>query len=313
MILFPRVPRMKWLILLGACAGLVWGKEPARPKIVGVPHLAVYAKDIDRSRAFYRDFLGFEEPFGGNGKLGGLTYFKINDRQYLKLVPETRSDSDRLSHISLETENVEAMRNYLVSRGIAVPDKPKKDATGNLVLNVKDPEGHTVEFVQYLPDSLMAGTKGKQVSDGRVSKRLMHVGIIVTALDPAMKFYTDVLGFREFWRGSSTGTQLSWINLKIPDGEDYIELMLYKEAPAATARGSAHHQCLEVPDVQAALTSLEAKPYRQSYTRPLEVRVGKNRRRQLNLFDPDGTRTELMEPVTVDGKPAPSSDAPPPH
>jgi lactoylglutathione lyase len=53
--------------------------------------------------------------------------------------------------------------------------------------------------------------------------------------------------------------------------------MLYKEAPAATARGSAHHQCLEVPDVQATLTALEAKPYRKEYTADLEVRTGRNR------------------------------------
>ena len=32
-----------------------------------------------------------------------------------------------------------------------------------------------------------------------------------------------------------------------------------------------------------------------------------------NLFDADGTRTEVMEPITVDGVPAKSSDAPPPH
>jgi lactoylglutathione lyase len=33
---------------------------------------------------------------------------------------------------------------------------------------------------------------------------------------------------------------------------------------------------------------------------------------EVNLFDPDGTRVELMEPNTIDGKPAPSSTAPPP-
>jgi len=41
--------------------------------------------------------------------------------------------------------------------------------------------------------------------------------------------------------------------------------------------------------------------------------VGTNRKRQLNLFDPDGTRVELMEPGTVDGQPVPSSTAPPPR
>jgi lactoylglutathione lyase len=57
---------------------------------------------------------------------------------------------------------------------------------------------------------------------------------------------------------------------------------------------------------------LNERPYRKTYERPLEIRTGINRRRQLNLFDPDGTRTELMEPVTVDGNPAPPSQAPAP-
>jgi catechol 2,3-dioxygenase-like lactoylglutathione lyase family enzyme len=297
-------------IALGISFALAWAKEPVRPKITGVPHLAVYAKDMEASRKFYREFLGYEEPFQIPG--GKMVYFKINDRQYLKLLPETEPNSDRLSHISLETTDVEGMRAYLASRGVSVPAKVEKNEAGNLSIRFKDPEGHTVEFLQFQPGSLTSKAKGKSAPAGRVSQRMMHVGIIVTKLDPEMKFYTDVLGFKEFWRGSSNGTQLSWINMKIPDGEDYIELMLYKESPAPTARGSAHHQCLEVPDIQAALAAVEAKPYRKEYTRPLEVRTGRNRKRQLNLFDPDGTRTELMEPVTVDGVPAPSSTAPPP-
>jgi catechol 2,3-dioxygenase-like lactoylglutathione lyase family enzyme len=200
----------------------------------------------------------------------------------------------------------------LASRGVSVPAKAEKNEVGNLSFRFKDPEGHTVEFLQFQSGSLTSKTKGKSTPAGRVSQRMMHVGIIVTKLDPQMKFYTEVLGFKEFWRGSSNGTQLSWINMKVPDGEDYIELMLYKDPPAPTARGSAHHQCLEVPDIQAALATVEAKPYRKSYARPLEIRTGRNRKRQLNLFDPDGTRTELMEPGTVDGVPAPSSTAPPP-
>jgi lactoylglutathione lyase len=142
---------------------------------------------------------------------------------------------------------------------------------------------------------------------------MMHVGIIVTELEPEMKFYTEVLGFRETWRGSSKGTVLSWINVKVPDGDDYIEFMLYKDAPAPTARGSAHHLALETPDAAASVAELDGKPYRKQYTRALEVRTGINRKRQVNIFDPDGTRTELMEPATVDGKPAPSSNAPPPN
>jgi lactoylglutathione lyase len=83
--------------------------------------------------------------------------------------------------------------------------------------------------------------------------------------------------------------------------------------PAPDKRGSQHHICLVVPNIAESLAALEKNPYKAQYTRPMEIRTGTNRKRQLNLFDPDGTRIELMEPVTVDSKPAPSSNAPPPH
>lgn len=101
--------------------------------------------------------------------------------------------------------------------------------------------------------------------------------------------------------------------MKVPDGKDYVEFMLYDQLPAPTARGTQHHICLEVDDIEKALAELEKRPARKAYTRPLEIRTGINRKRQLNLFDPDGTRIELMESRTVDGKPTPSSTAAPLH
>jgi dienelactone hydrolase len=61
--------------------------------------------------------------------------------------------------------------------------------------------------------------------------------------------------------------------------------------------------------MEKARAKLESSSYRSKYDKPIDVRVGKNRKRQLNLYDPDGTRVELMEPNTVDGVPVPSSEA----
>jgi lactoylglutathione lyase len=204
------------------------------------------------------------------------------------------------------------MRLYLASRGIKLPDRVPKGRIGNLNFNVQDPDGHTLEIVEYASDGWSMREKGKYEPETRVSRHMLHVGIIVGNLEAAMRFYRDILGFTEIWRGSSDGKTLSWVNMKVPDGGDYVEFMLYRDLPAADKRGVVHHIALEVPDMSAAQAVLEARAYRKMYTKPLEARVGKNRRRQLNLFDPDGTRTELMEPVTVDGKPAPWSDAPTP-
>jgi lactoylglutathione lyase len=132
-------------------------------------------------------------------------------------------------------------------------------------------------------------------------------------LPAADHFYREVLGLTEIWRGSRSGTELSWVNLRVPDGQDYIELMLYGTLPPPSARGSQHHICLEVTGIEEAKARLFERRQAASYSGPFEIRVGTNRKRQLNLFDPDGTRVELMEPRTVDGQPVPSSTAPPPH
>ncbi len=261
-----------------------------------------------------KDFLGFGEPFLLNKPDNSLalTFIKINDHQYVELFPGLQPDQDRLHHISFYTDDAEAMRRYLAARGVKVPDRVPKGRTGNSNFNVKDPDGHTVEIVQYEPDGWSIREKGKHLGPARVSKRMLHAGILVGDLNRAIEFYSGILGFQEFWRGSRDGKVLNWVNMRVPDGTDYIEFMLYKDLPAADARGVQHHICLEAPDLAASLAALEAKPSRQGYARPIESRVGTNRRRQSNLYDPDGTRVELMEPSSVDGTPTPPSTAPPP-
>jgi hypothetical protein len=69
---------------------------------------------------------------------------------------------------------------------------------------------------------------------------------------------------------------------------------------------------LEVTDLAKAVAKLEKSPYRSHYLKPVEPMIGKNRRRILNLIDPNGIRVELMEPSTVDGQPVPPSEAPMP-
>lgn len=301
------------LVALGGVLAFA-ADAPQRPLITGVAHIALFVHDMEKARAFYKDFLGFGEPYSLNQPDGGLsmTFIKVNDRQYVELFPEIEAGSDRLNHISVETGNAEAMRVYLASKGIKVPEKAGPGRIKNLNFTVKDPDGHGVEFVQYTPDGWSMREKGKYMPE-RVSTRMMHVGILVGALEPAMQFYRDILGFQEFWRGSRDGKVLNWVNMRVPDGDSYVELMLYDKIPEPAARGTAHHICLEVPDIGKAKQWLEARPAAKDYTRPMEIRTGANRKRQLNLFDPDGTRTELMEPGTVDGVATPPATAPPPR
>ncbi len=286
-----------------------------RPPIIGVSHIALLSASVEASRAFYTGYLGFEEPFSVKDDQGALilTWFKINDRQSIELFPEKEAGTDRLYQIAFDTDDSQAMRDYLASRGVKVPEKLAPGRIGNLNFSVKDPDGHTVEFVQRMPQGKTRLDEGKHLSARRLSARMPHVGILVGRLEEARKFYTDILGFREVWRGSRDEKVLNWVHLRVPEGEDTIELMLYDQLPGPRERGTVHHLCLETTDIMKTEQLLRERPLPPGIKPCSAVRTGINRRRQINCYDPDGTRSEFMEPVTVDGKPAPSSQAPPPR
>jgi len=63
-----------------------------RPPILGVAHIGLKTDDMAAARKFYTGVLGFQEPFSLNkpaSEGGGLllTYFKVNDHQYIEMFP----------------------------------------------------------------------------------------------------------------------------------------------------------------------------------------------------------------------------------
>jgi len=306
---------MKKLALLLAITGLCAAAEVKRPKVLGVAHMAIYVSDLQKARAFYKDLLGYDEPFLLKRKDGSerIVFIKINEDQYLELFAEEPKKDGQLNHISFYTDDAKGMRDYLASMGVPVPAEVGKGQIRNSNFNITDPDGHTVEIVQYEPDSWTRRESGKFLPQTRISNRILHLGVLVADLEASMKFYGGILGFQEFWRGGGSPRQLSWVNMRVPDGADYLEFMLYGTPQDKQQQGVKNHICLVTPDIEASVKALESRPARKGYRQPIEIKTGVNRKRQANLFDPDGTRVELMEPNTVDGQPTPSSTAPPPR
>ena len=289
-------------------------KSIKRPKITGVAHAAFYTKDVESTRKFYTEYLGYAEPFSlmaANGKDLALTFIKINDRQFLEIFPEKAKGGNRMYHFAVETNDAEAMRKYLASKGVKVPEKTPKGRTGNSNYFVTDPNGTICEIVQYEPGSMSDKCIGKDMPDTRISARMSHVGFMVPDLDKAIAFYCGILGFKETWRGSRDDKNVSWVNLKVPDGNDYIELMLFDKKPSDNSMGTMNHICLEVKDVAAAVETLASRKLHEGLKQPTALKTGINKKRQINCYDIDGTRVEIMEAKTVDGKKVPSSTAPP--
>ena len=76
-----------------------------------------------------------------------------------------------------------------------VPDSLKTGLDGNISFMIKDPDGHDVEFVQYMPGSLHAKNFGKFMPATRISDRIIHVGATVKDRAAADHLYKDILGF----------------------------------------------------------------------------------------------------------------------
>lgn len=298
---------MKRVFIIILALGMILGlgmlpRAADRPPLVGIAHIAFQVSDLAKAQAFYGGLLGYDDAFRLYKEDGTtrLVYFKVNDRQYIEIFPGLPPEQeDRLSHIALETTNLEALRLYLAEKGVQVPAKVNKGQDGNWNFTVKDPEGHRVEFVQYQAGSMQMKAKGSYLASKRVSNRMLHVGITVKDVAAADRFYKDILGCSEIWRGGATDDVTSWINMKVPDGTDYVEYMLVTGKVDRKQLGTLHHAALLVPDMQQALETLRERPLGWDPAHVQPPRVGRNKRWQLNLYDPDGSRTELMEPFTI--------------
>jgi Glyoxalase/Bleomycin resistance protein/Dioxygenase superfamily len=66
-----------------------------RPAIVGVAHIALKTDNLDSARKFYTAVLGLQEPFSYSeeGHLL-LTYFKVNDHQYIEVFPSLKDPKE---------------------------------------------------------------------------------------------------------------------------------------------------------------------------------------------------------------------------
>jgi len=263
-----------------------------RPRITGIANIAVKVASLDDARKFYSGVVGMEEAFVTKDPTlaGDLACFKVNDHQYVEVSPTLKGDEDRLIRIGFETDDARKLRDYLASKSVDVPGKVNKDANGNYSFVVKDPEGHAVQFVQYLPGSVHSRNFGKHLSNTRISDHMLHVGVRV--IDPAKAdaFYRDILGFRLQWKGGPTDAKFEWISLMVPNGYDWIEYMVRETQPTPQQLGVLHHYALETMDIQQVYKSVMERGYKP----PREPNIARDGRWLLQLYDPYFTRTEMM-------------------
>ena len=282
-----------WVLSLPMLTSIA--QQVKRPPLIGIAYVELQVKDIEKTKTFYHSLLGYSIEPAGAITNNGLHAFqiRINQRQSVKIKDGLPPDRDeRLSCLAFQTTDAEALRLYLQSKAVPVPAALSKE-DGMLSFAVTDPDKHTLKFVQYITNA-----KEQAQKTAPVSRRILHAGLTIANTPAADSFYAGVLGFSEIWRGGSTDSITSWINMRVPEGTDYLEYMLVNGAVSRQQLGSLHHIALMVPNMQDAVDMLTPRSQATSYP-VAPPRVGRNNRWQLNLFDSDGTRIELMEPFTM--------------
>ena len=200
-----------FVVLASSGLGLVFAQGPARPRVIGIAQITVRAHDLNASRHFYGDLLGFDEAIDVlkdrtvSSKTGLAqselleVFFKVNNRQYIVVTPETSPEQPRLASYTIETDDAETMRVWIKSLGYKTPDAVRKTALGDIAFEVDDPEGLTIRILLYTPESVSVRNAGKFLSANRLTTRIIHTGYTVTRPE-TVKFYQDAFAVREFWR-----------------------------------------------------------------------------------------------------------------
>jgi len=274
------------LALLGI-ASLALGGQDARdrPKITGIDHVAFYTTAPEGVAHLYHGLLGLSDakPFEP-----GETLRYMVGKQWVgySAAPDPQA-LNKLDHVAFATDHIAALLGYLARKGVTVPEGIERWPDGSRSFRMKDPEGYNIEFVER------AKKAGKPDAEG-VSRRVIHAGFIVRDRGIEDAFYRDILGFHVYWQGGMQPDRTDWCSMQVPDGTDWLEYMLSAPAqPDQRRMGVLNHISLGVENMQQTAAKLGSNGWQQPGTG--QPKIGRDGKWQLNLYDPNLSRVELME------------------
>jgi catechol 2,3-dioxygenase-like lactoylglutathione lyase family enzyme len=275
----------------GLMAQIRAGETAGPVTITGIAYVRVKVTDVEKAKAFYGGVLGLASGEVRNGNAVKAS-FQVNPDQRVELTRTAAgTGGSYLVEIGLATDDLMKMRTYLTAKGV-VADKIMAWPDGTRHFETQDPEGNKIVFVKQTRD-----VKEVASSPGAVGKKMLHAGFVVKDLKTERHFYEDILGFRLYWRGGFKNDGIDWYEIQVPDGDNWIEFMLNIPVTADHKElGVQNHFSLGVADVKTTAAQLRAKGAKQ-FDGP---EVGRDGKDSIDIYDPDGTRVELMEFTPVE-------------
>jgi len=272
-----------------------------RPKMLGIVGVSLISSDFPKSQVFYGNVLGLTRT---KAKLeatdstdprcdfnSGRCFLTSRGQAVSLLSPcgvEGPCETNFLFAVTIETSDAAGLRELLKASKIPVSEMRENGKAFTAI----DPDRHRIHFIET-----SALKRSGDANEHPSEHSLIHAGFVVRDRVAMDHFYKDILGFRVYWHGGMKDDETSWVDMQVPDGTDWIEYMLNVSDNAShKTLGVMNHIALGVPNIHAAQQQLLKNGWKGTE----KPQIGRDGKWQLNLYDPDGTRVELMEFTPVE-------------
>ena len=281
------------LVMLMFGTAAVSQSTPARPKITGISHLALYSANPAATEHYYTVTIGAVKQTDPENPRG--VRYVLSPTQFIEVLPlPSDAGNNRMDHAAFTTEDAEALRNYLQSNGWPTPDAVTKGSDGSVWFEVRDPENNRIQFVQ-------PPANAKVDAPNAIGHHIIHVGFLVRSRGKQDSFYRQLLGFKPYWYGGMGEGRTDWVSQQVPNGHDWLEYMLTSVPPGSSISSMPQHQLGVLDHFSIGENSVEdAYKILNDTGRLKDVqcdqgpKIGKDGKVQFNLYDPDQIRAELM-------------------
>lgn len=287
------------LLIATTFTACTFAKEKPRPKILEIRQVRILTSDAGKARSFYYGLLRALYPGEASGDdCHWCEQWPAapSDLFEFTAVPKTRP-KNFIGAVVFRTNDAAGLRQVLRRNGVKAGRLTKTPAGGTF--SVLDPERHRLIFDQIADGARQPFAPKTDETSPPTAPHVIHVGLVVSNRAAMDHFYRDILGFRLYWQGGMKEGQTNWVDMQVPDGTDWVEYMLNVPGDAdRRTLGVMNHVALGVLDMRTA----DDRLLQSSLHLPINEapKIGRDGKWQLNLYDPDDTRVELMEFVPAE-------------
>jgi catechol 2,3-dioxygenase-like lactoylglutathione lyase family enzyme len=141
--------------------------HPSLVSLTSIAHVCIFAANLDATLRFYCA-LGLRKQFDftKQGRVIGY-YLRVSENTFIEVFEKPGANgatsASNLSHICLETDAIEGLRQQMADAGYQ-PGDIKLGCDQSYQFWIKDPNGVDIEFHQYTPQSAQLGQTPVEVN-----------------------------------------------------------------------------------------------------------------------------------------------------